>query len=563
MKQAQIEALVSALRGRADTVSSLYVLRQAALSEDDEAFLRRHKGSLEVSSLLLWLAKSSDSASRGAIVRLLAQTALVAPERFRFEVLGAGKKHINEDEWGEIAEHVRGQLTGEIFAEICAHVGGSNVFKAFRDGRRRAPERPIDPTFFIWDKVEGEALRARIERAFEPKGAASRTVFSALFDVRYDEAACRRMLSNPPQGIEPERWWFEVERAGWICAFGPGALPETTRFSCEGAGDEDARLRAAYLRYLAFEYGGEAGLVWLVREVEAALGRGALPAALLAETPPAVRERIPPELSARFGGAAETLPLSSALALRALLPGSIDIAALAERAGREAEEGEEDWGPLAELLPPGLGDAAVGRARRSQKGPELVALLDWMLAHERPRKAAFELSVSALRRGLLHRALISWLASQLTTRAAWEQAGAEVVSALIGQHALPELNDLLALAWSLSRRDNDDDAEPPEGFRQAVHAAFAIALHDAIGEAVRRNDEASALRLASALACLDPPPRFRRRLTASNGGSGNESVEQILDVVRSITRHGGGRDASLRDAIAAVHALASVEPFPG
>ncbi|MCC6551458.1 MAG: hypothetical protein IT372_00365 [Polyangiaceae bacterium] len=238
----------------------------------------------------------------------------------------------------------------------------------------------------------------------------------------------------------------------------------------------------------------------------------------------------------------------------------MDEAALARRAGREAEEGDEDWGPLAELLPAGLGEAALGRARRSRRGPELVALLDWMLAQGKPRKAAIELAVAAMRRGLLHRALIGWLSSQLTTRAAWEQGGSAVIGALVRSEALPELNDLLAMAWSQARRERDDDPEPPEGFRRAVHGAFAVALHETVGEALARGDRPRALLLASALACLDPPAHFRRRLQGPGRAAvGSDEVEQILDVVRSLTRHGGGHDATLRDAIAAVHALASLE----
>src|SRR5262249_52588178 len=151
---------------------------------------------------------------------------------------------------------------------------------------------------------------------------------------------------------------------------------------------------------------------------EAAIERGAAPAALLAEAPPAVRERLPAGLASMLRGRAAQLPLRSALALGALLPAAIDVAALAQRAGREAVEGDDDWGPLAALLPAGLGDAALGRARRSRRGPELVALLDWMLAHGKARRSVLDLAVEALERGLLHRALIGWLASQLTTRAA-------------------------------------------------------------------------------------------------------------------------------------------------
>lgn len=586
MRRAQIEALMDAHRGRARTVASMYVLRQAALDDDDHAFLREHAASLELADLLVWLARAADPpprepAARAAapsapasppaardppaedpratIVRALAQAAAASPERFRFEVLGAKRPLLNEHEWGEIADRTRGKLPPALAAEIWANAGGSPTFRALCRPGAWAPARPLEPAFFACERAEGEPLEARVARAFEPRGAPSRRVAAALFERRYDEAACRRALSVPSAGVEPARWWFELERAGLVDAFDPAGLPESTAWACEERGDEDEQVRQAYLRHAALAYGGEAGLAWLIAQVEAALGRGAAPAALLAETPRAVRERLPSGLAEGLRGVAERLPLRSALALGALLPGAVDEAALARRAGREAEEGDDDWGPLAELLPARMGEAALGRARRSRRGPELVALLDWMLAQGKPRKAALDLAVAALERGLLHRALIGWLSSQLTTRAAWEQAGAEVIAALVRKEALPELNDLLAMAWSQARRDRDDDPEPPEGFRQAVHCAFAEALHGAVVEALERGDRARALLHASALACLDPPPRFRRRLHGSARAGAADEVEQVLDVVRSLTRHGGGRDATLRDAIAAVHALASLE----
>jgi hypothetical protein len=557
MRRAQIEALMDAHRGRAQTVASLYVLRQAALDDEDQAFLREHAGALELDDLLRWLGRSDEAGARGAVVKALAQAAMKAPERFRFEVLKGRAHLLDEHEWGEIAEQARGKVHPALGAEIWAKAGGSPTFRALCRAGAWAPARPLEAAFFACERGEGEALEGRVARSFEPRGAPSRQVAGALFDVRYDEAACRRALSKVPDGIDPARWWFEVERAGLLEAFDAGGLPATTAWACEERGDEDEQVRAAYLRHVALAYGGEVGLAWLIGQVEAALARGAAPAALLGETPRAVRERLPPGLAERLRGQASLLPLRSALALGALLPGAVDAAALALRAGREALEGDDDWGPLAALLPPGLGEAALDRAQRSRRGPELVALLDWMLAQGKARKAALDLAVAALDRGLLHRALIGWLSTQLTTRAAWEQAGAEVVRALVRSEALPELNDLLAMAWSQARRDRDDDPEPPEGFRQAVHCAFAIALHDAVSDALARGDRPRALLHASALACLDPPPRFRRRLQGPAAGGGE--VEEILDVVRSMTRHGGGRDAALKDAIAAVHALASLE----
>lgn len=562
MRRAQIDALMDAHRGRAQTVASLYVLRQATLDDDDQTFLSEHATELELADVLRWLARSAEAGTRGAIVRALAQAAITAPERFRFEVLGAKKPLLDEHEWGEIAERTLGKVKPGLGAEIWAQVGGSPVFRALCRAGAWAPGKPLEPAFFACERTEGEGLEARVARAFEPRGAPSRQLAAALFQVRYDESACRRALARPPSGVDPARWMFELERAGRMDLLDAAALPATTVWACEERGDEDEQVRQAYVRHVALAYGGDAGLRWLVEQVEAALARGAAPAALLGETPSAVRERLPVGLAERLRGQAEGLTLGSALALGALLPAAMDEAALARRAGREAEEGDEDWGPLAALLPAGLGEAALGRARRSRRGPELVALLDWMLAQGKPRKAAFELAVAALNRGLLHRALIGWLAYQLTTRAAWEQGGAEVIGALVRSEALPELNDLLAMAWSQARRDRDDDPEPPEGFRRAVHGAFAVALHEVVGEALARGDRPRALLHASALACLDPPAHLRRRLQGpgkAQAGSDEERSELLLAGDRSGRIPAGG----VRQAVHARPRTAAGPPARG
>lgn len=559
MKRTQIEALLGAHRGRSHAVASLHILRQNTLDEDDQSFLREHADSLELGDLLRWLGRSSAQDGRGAILKILAVAAVKAPERFRFEVLGGARSSLDEHEWGELAALTIGQLKPEIEAGVWARVGGAPSFRALCSAKPWGPTAPLEPALFACERREGEILEERIRRAFEPKGVSLR-VARELFELRYDEKACVRALAKSPPGVETARWLYELERAGLVATFDFSGLSEETTWACEERGEEDELVRQAYLRWVACALGGANGRSWLLSQIEKALARGVDPALLLGEVPREVRNGLPAALLERLRELEKILSLRAVLLLDSLVPGVVAPEALAQRIQRDAEEGDEDWGPLVLLLPGGFDDAVLQRIRRSRRGPELVALLDWLLAHGQARKKVLTLAVEALERGMLHRALVGWLADQLATRAAWEQSGAGVIAALVRLEALPELNDLMAMAWSQARRDHEDDTEPPEGFRQAVHCAFAEVLHEAIGEALLQGDQSRALLSASALACLDPPPRFRKRLQGGGwSASGSEEVEQILDMVRALTRHGGGRDASLRDVIAAVHALASLE----
>lgn len=555
MKRAQIEALVSAHRGQTLAVASLHVLGQPSLEEDDHVFLGEQVRGLDLCDLLRWLARCDEGSARGAIVRALSREAARSPQRFAYEALGAAGRFLNEHEWGEVAALCRGQVPGALYAALLAKTGGSPTFRAVAGATRWAPTSPLTACFFP-EASDDEGLEARVRRAFEPRGA-SALVADALSEIRYDEGACRRALGAPPEGADRARWLYELERAGLLPGSLAGLLPASTAWCCETT-DEGEALRQAFVRHLASCRGGDEGEAWLLGQLEAALGRGAPAAALLAEAPAGLRGAIAqkaPGLLALARGQAGAMPLRSLLLLRSLLPEAVDDEALAQRAWREATEGDDDWGPRAALLPAGLKEAALARVRRSRRGPEVAALLDWLRGQGLPRRALVDLAVESVAGGLLHRALIAWLAGQLTTRSSWEQRGTEVLLALIQAEALPELSDLLAMAWSEAAQ-GQPDREPPEGLCGAIHGAFAAALLRQTEEALASGDRPRALSLASAMVCLDPPPRFRRQLYGQ-GRTVDGEVEQMLDVVRSLTRHGDGGDATLKGAIAAVHALAS------
>lgn len=170
-----------------------------------------------------------------------------------------------------------------------------------------------------------------------------------------------------------------------------------------------------------------------------------------------------------------------------------------------------------------------------------------------PRAALMEMTMAALRSAETPDAMLSWFArswlpQKLASRAAWDDYGADVIGALIGRGAFAELTELLAGVWGADRGS---------GFEGAVQYAFALALVREAREAAERADEARAVALLSALICLDPPSRVSPALHTlrRSQGLGAEAMELVL-LNERLVKHGRGRDGSLEDVIAAVHALA-------
>jgi hypothetical protein len=117
MRKAEIDALVRAHRGRARPVAFFYVLRQPALEPDDHAFLTEHIDELGASDLLRWRARC-ESGFTGPIIRKLAQMAIDAPASFQHEVLNLPRLEMEEPEWIELADLVRGKVPPEIYARV-------------------------------------------------------------------------------------------------------------------------------------------------------------------------------------------------------------------------------------------------------------------------------------------------------------------------------------------------------------------------------------------------------------------------------------------------------------
>jgi hypothetical protein len=117
MRKAEIDALVHAHRGRARPVAFFHVLRQPTLEPDDEAFLAEHVDELGASDLLRWRARCPAGLT-GAVIQQLARIALEDPAHFQHEVLDVPRLELEDDEWRELADLLRGKVPEAIYARV-------------------------------------------------------------------------------------------------------------------------------------------------------------------------------------------------------------------------------------------------------------------------------------------------------------------------------------------------------------------------------------------------------------------------------------------------------------
>lgn len=122
MRKAEIDALVRAHRGRARPVAFFHVLRQSTLEPDDHAFLMENVDELGASDLLRWRARC-EKGHTGAVIRTLARRAIADPANFQHEVLDLPRLELDEHEWRELADLVKGKVPASIYSGILAHGG--------------------------------------------------------------------------------------------------------------------------------------------------------------------------------------------------------------------------------------------------------------------------------------------------------------------------------------------------------------------------------------------------------------------------------------------------------
>jgi hypothetical protein len=134
MRKAEIEALVRAHRGRARPVAYFHVLRQESLEPDDHAFLAAHVDELGASDLLRWKARS-EVGFTAPVIRELAKRAVSDPVQFQHEVLDVPRLDLDEHEWTELCDLLRGKVPAGLYARVLE-----------RGGAR--PKRPPPDTYF-------------------------------------------------------------------------------------------------------------------------------------------------------------------------------------------------------------------------------------------------------------------------------------------------------------------------------------------------------------------------------------------------------------------------------
>ncbi len=134
MRKAEIEALVRAHHGRARPVAYFHVLRQESLEPDDHAFLATYADELGASDLLRWKARSQ-SGFTVPVIRELAKRAVADPVQFQHEVLDVPRLELDENEWTELCDLLRGRVPAALYTRVLE-----------RGGAR--PKRPPPDKFF-------------------------------------------------------------------------------------------------------------------------------------------------------------------------------------------------------------------------------------------------------------------------------------------------------------------------------------------------------------------------------------------------------------------------------
>lgn len=136
MHEKHLRALMHAHQGRAGVVASLHVLRQPRLEPDDHAFLLANVGELGPSDLLRWRSRSEPGLTM-VVIREMARQATHDPVSFRHEILDAPKLDLEDDEWRELADLLRGRIPDPIFALLLER-GGARP-------KRPPPDRLFTP----------------------------------------------------------------------------------------------------------------------------------------------------------------------------------------------------------------------------------------------------------------------------------------------------------------------------------------------------------------------------------------------------------------------------------
>lgn len=207
MRKVEIDALVRAHRGRARPVAFFHVLRQPALEPDDHAFLAEHIDELGATDLLRWRARC-ERGFTGAVIRRLAALAIQDPAAFKHDVLDVPRLEMDEQEWIELTDLLRGKVPAEVFAELSLR--GRRAPPEPGPGWQFTPRKIGDKTpFFFEEDVDAAALRRLDE---EQRPLRDRTLAEVLAERRrgalsIDDAALSALAMERARSSD-EDWSF-------------------------------------------------------------------------------------------------------------------------------------------------------------------------------------------------------------------------------------------------------------------------------------------------------------------------------------------------------------------
>jgi hypothetical protein len=208
MRRAELDALVRAHRGRARPVAFFHVLRQAALEPDDHAFLAEHIEELGATDLLRWRARC-EKGFTGPVIRRLALLAVTDPAYFAHDVLDVPRLELDDPEWIELADLLRGKVPAAIYQRVVDRC------------RREPPERGAD---FVFTPGVIDLAGFFLDAGDDPRAPEAEGRPRALGDSRMteilaarregalaiDDGALLALAMDRARGASTEDWSFAV-----------------------------------------------------------------------------------------------------------------------------------------------------------------------------------------------------------------------------------------------------------------------------------------------------------------------------------------------------------------